>query len=162
MADRARRLTIDIVANEKDGVRGLKVMVSAAEQSAGKFKALGSRVAEVGTKMTKFATVPIVAGLGLATKAASDLAESVNVTGLVFGEARGEIDKFAETAAKNLGQSERAARDATAQFGGLLQTLGLTREEAIKSSVTLTKLSSDLGSAFNKEPAEAVQALGSA
>lgn len=157
----------DTARFEKD----LRSKVNAAIGSAGdeaaktltsKLDAAGSKMSALGGKLSKAVSLPLVAGLGAATKAASDLNEAVNVTGLVFGDARGEIDQFAKEAAKGLGQSERAAREATAQIGGLLKNLGLSQDETVRWSKDLTVLASDLGSAFNKEPAEAVQALGSA
>lgn len=125
-------------------------------------KAMGTSVGELGTKLSIGVTLPIVAGLGYATKAASDLGEATNATGVIFGDARGQVDDFVATTASGLGQSERAAREATTSFGGLLQNMGFTADEAARASIDLTKLASDMGSAFNREPAEAVQALGSA
>lgn len=134
----------------------------AAKTLANRLDATGDKLTAVGKKLSLSLSLPIVAGMGAATKAASDLNEAVNVTGLVFDDARGEIDAFVKTSAKGLGQSERAAREATAQIGGLLKNLGLSTDETVEWSKKLTVLASDLGSAFNKEPAEAVQALGSA
>ncbi len=112
--------------------------------------------------MTVGLTLPIVAGFGFAANAASNLNESVNVTGITFGRASPKIDAFVKTTAKGFGQSERAARDATATFGGLLQNLGLSADAAASWSIDLTTLASDLGSAFNTDPADAVAAIGSA
>lgn len=103
-----------------------------------------------------------IAGMSRLVGAASDLNEAVNVTGLIFTESQGAIDSFAEGAAQALGQSETAARQATATFGGLLQNLGMTEEQSASLSMQLTTLASDLGSAFNEDPAVAVTALASA
>lgn len=127
-----------------------------------KVDAASAKMSDVGRKLTAFAALPIAAGFTAAANAASDLAEATNVTGLVFNDARGEIDEFVKTTAEGLGQSERAAREATATFGGLLKNLGLAQDETVDWSMKLTTLASDLGSAFNRDPAEAVEALGSA
>lgn len=131
-------------------------------------KRVDSRMAQVGQgfvnagqKVSLFASLPIAAALGYAVKSASDLNESVNVTAITFKDASGEVEKFVKNAA-NIGLSERAARTATGSFGGLLNNMGYTREESAKLSIQLATLSSDLGSAFNKEPAEAATALASA
>ena len=134
----------------------------AASTFSDKMSGLGNNVAKFGDRMSLFASLPIAGGLLAATNAASDLNEAVNVTGLVFEDSRGKIDEFVKTTAEGLGQSERAAREATATFGGLLKNLGLNTDETVDWSIKLTRLASDLGSAFNAEPAEAVQALGSA
>jgi hypothetical protein len=117
---------------------------------------------DFGKKATVAISLPIVAGLGLATKAASDLGEATNATGLIFGEARKEIDDFAKHAATSVGTSQRSFRDLTTNVGGLLTALGLTRTEAAAASIDLVKIGADLGSAYNAEPAEAVEALGAA
>jgi len=122
----------------------------------------GDKLSALGGNLTRNLTLPLAAGLAFAGKSASDLNEAANVTGLVFKEARGEIDKFVKSSASGLGQSERAAREATASFGGLLQNLGLTSQESVKWSMDLTRLASDMGSAFNKAPEEAVRAIGAA
>lgn len=96
-----------------------------------------------------------------AVDASSDLNEAYNVTGLIFKDARGEIDEFVKSSAK-IGLSEARARELTAGLGGLLTNLGLTTEESVKWSKQLTTLGADMGSAFNAEPAEAIEAIGSA
>lgn len=103
-----------------------------------------------------------IAGAKQAIDAASDLNESVNVTNITFGKAEDKVASFAKTAAESIGQSERAARSAAATFGGLLLNLGYTEDAAADTSIQLTKLASDLGSAFNTDPAEAALALSSA
>jgi hypothetical protein len=103
-----------------------------------------------------------VAGFAKIISSASNLNEAVNVTGLIFTESREKVEAFAAGAATSLGQSERAARTATATFGGLLQNMGLTEAAAADTSIQLTTLASDLGSAFNRDPEEAVVALTSA
>lgn len=97
-----------------------------------------------------------------AVDAASDLNEAISRTSNVFGDLDTDIREFAAGAAEAIGQSERAALEAANSFGTLLQNLGFTGDEAAALSIDLTTLSSDLASAFNKDPEEAVLALGSA
>ena len=94
-------------------------------------------------------------------QAASDLEEAINVTGLVFKDARGEIDRFVESSTQ-IGLSEAQARELTASLGGLLQNLGLTTQQTVEWSQRLTTLGADMGSAFNAEPVDAIQAIGAA
>jgi len=122
---------------------------------------VGGSLQKFGAKATTFISLPLAAALGGAAKSASDLNESVNVTNITFGKAKGSIEAFVKSSA-GIGLSERAARDATAQIGGLLLNMGYLPEAAAKASIDLTKLSSDLGSAFNKEPAEAASAIAAA
>jgi hypothetical protein len=159
------RLRFILELDADAAVRGFEGVAKTADKELGKTQ---DRIDKVGATMTKAGATMLAmggiaaAGLVSAAGAASDLNEAVNVTNITFGDAADEIDAFAKTAADSLGQSERAAREATASFGGLLMNLGYTNDEAADTSIQLTRLASDLGSAFNKEPAQAVEALGQA
>lgn len=149
----ARRIEIEIVGSTKD----LEAALGRAGKETSSFQ-------EKLGKATKVASVGLAALAGggyKAYQAASNLNEASNATGLIFKSSRGEIDQFVKSASK-IGQSERAAREATTTFGGLLQNLKFSRQESIGWSKDLTVLASDLGSAFNADPAEAVEAIGSA
>ena len=97
-----------------------------------------------------------------ATAQASDLSESVNVVGLTFKEAAPELDGFFKTSAQSIGLTEAATRQAASNIGGLLNNMGYTRQESAKTSKSVLTLGADLGSAFNKDPADAVEAIGAA
>jgi len=92
-------------------------------------------------------------------RAASDLKESVNVTQLTFGKYAPKMEAFYKSAAGNLGVSETAAREATATIGGLLQNMGLGQKATVGWSEKLLGLASDMGSAFNTDPVEAIDAI---
>ena len=104
------------------------------------------------------AGLAVGAGLKWVVDQSSDLNESTNVTGLIFKDARGEIDKFVESSYK-LGFSEAQARELTGSVGGLLANLGLAQDETVEWSKRLLTLGADMGSAFNANPAEAVEAI---
>lgn len=125
------------------------------------FRDFGKTAFRAGAQITAGVSLPIALGMKKALDAASDLNEAVNVTGLIFGKARAPIDDFVKSAAK-LGFSERSARELTGSIGGLLQNLGLAQDETITWSKRLVTLGADMGSAFNADPAEAVQAIGAA
>ncbi len=102
------------------------------------------------------------AGLYSSANAAGDLAESVNVVGLNFGETKDEMLAFTSDAPRTLGMSTRAANEMGAGVAGLLSNMGFARDETLDWSKDLLTLGADMGSAFNKEPAVAVEAIGSA
>jgi len=91
---------------------------------------------------------------------ASKLTESTNVTTLVFGKQAEAMRGFFEDADQAIGMSEASAREASANIGGLLQNMGFANDESADWSQTLLKLAADMGSAFNKDPAQAIAAIG--
>jgi len=161
----SEKLTLLLDFRADGAIKGLNEVGRTSERELGKaegnLKRFGLSATKVGVGMMAAAGV-MGAALWKAGEAASDLNEATNVTGLVFGTASKDIEAFAETAADSLGMSKRAALEAASGFGGLLQNLGMTRGESIETSKSLTALASDLGSAFNSDPAEAITALGSA
>lgn len=93
---------------------------------------------------------------------ASDLSEAINVTSLTFKEEAASLEGFFKGSASAIGLSEVAARSAASNVGGLLNNLGYTRTESAATSKSILTLGADLGSAFNKDPAQAVEAIGAA
>lgn len=93
---------------------------------------------------------------------ASDLAESVNVTGLAFGDARKEADKFAASSAEAIGMSESATRALQAQLGNIIVGFGATQGEAAKASEDLIVRAADMGSAWNAGTDEVTEAITAA
>lgn len=90
----------------------------------------------------------------------SKLAEATNVTTLVFGQQAESMRGFFEAADQAIGMSESSAREASANIGGLLQNMGFANAESADWSQTLLTLAADMGSAFNKDPQQAIQAIG--
>ncbi len=91
--------------------------------------------------------------------ASSDLAESVNVTGLAFGAARAEADKFGKGAAESVGLAESEARQLQAQLGNVMQGFGASQPEAVKASEALIRRAADVGSAWNASTQEVTDAI---
>lgn len=63
-----------------------------------------------------------------------------DVSALTFGEFQNIVRDFSRNSAVALGLSERAALDATNQFGLIFQNLGLAQLDAAKFSTALTKI----------------------
>lgn len=159
----SEKLRIIIDADTKGAIRGLEKVgksadreIGKAEDKIGKFSA---RFTKAGAAMMATGGL-LAAGLYSAAQSASDLSEAINVTGLVFDDAAESIVAWSKSSATALGQSQKAALEAASTFGGLLKNLGFTTSEAAALSPQLVELASDMGSAFNMEPAEAVLALG--
>lgn len=128
-----------------------------------KLKDVGESMMSVGKQMTTMVTLPVVAGMGLAVKAASDLNETLSKTSVIFGSgAMNGLTKWATDAATSMGLSKRAALDSAATFGVMAKNAGLASKDVENFSLKMTGLSSDLASFFNAKPEEAVIALGAA
>lgn len=148
-------LTVRVVSDTKAAEQGL-------ERFTKKVQTTGDKMEGAGRKMTAFATVPVAAAMGLATKAASDLQQAVGGTEAVFGDARDEIDRYAKTAARASGLSEREFREATTSIGGQLKRMTGDVDLAAEQSVELTRVAADLAATYGGTTADAVAALGSA
>jgi hypothetical protein len=104
----------------------------------------------------------IVAGGYKAAQAASDFNETVSKSGIIFGEASTEIKAFADTAASSLGLSKQAALDASTTMGIFGKSAGLAGADLSNFSIEMVKLSGDLASFHNANPADVALALGAA
>jgi len=100
--------------------------------------------------------------LGPAIRAASDMEESLSKVNVVFGKGAREVEKFAGSAAKNLGQSKQSVLDAAGVFGTFGKAAGLAGTDLAVFSNDFTTLATDLASFNNTTPEEAVQAIGAA
>lgn len=146
-------LFVRFKADTSDVDKGIKGIESTATKS-------GANIAK--TLASAFGAAAIGAGIKKSIDAASDLNETVSKTRTIFGEASTAVEATAATAAKSMGLSKTAYLDAASGLKGLLDNLGLTRDESTKWSQDLTKLGSDLGSFFNKDPAQAIEAIQAA
>ena len=100
--------------------------------------------------------------LGPAIKAASNMEESLSKVNVVFGKGAKEVEKFANSAARDLGQSKQAVLEAAGVFGTFGKAAGLAGTDLAVFSNDFTTLATDLASFNNTTPEEAVQAIGAA
>jgi hypothetical protein len=128
---------------------------------------MGSRIASV---LPSFKTMAIAgtaafgavaAGSLKLVNMASNLEESQSKVNVVFGEAAGVVNEFAETSAQAFGITKQAALEATGTFGNLLQAFGTGKGQAAEMSTTLIGLAADLASFNNTGIEDAIQALRS-
>jgi hypothetical protein len=115
------------------------------------------------------AVLPAAAAIGAFTsiiapaiRAASDFQEATSKVNVVFGRASKSIKDFANTAARNLGQSKQSVLDAAGTFGTFGKAAGLAGEDLATFTTDFISLSTDLASFNNTSPEEAVQAIGAA
>lgn len=101
-------------------------------------------------------------GFSSATNAASDLNETVNKAGVIFGKNFASMDKWAQGAATSLGMSRQAALDAAAGFGDMFSQIGFASGEASKMSRSVVQMSADLGSFNNLDTADVADRISAA
>lgn len=133
---------------------------AAAKRSTAAWTAVGTAVGAFASSALEKIAEKAAEFAGDSLRAASDLKESVNVTQLTFGKYAPKMEAFYKSANTALGMSETAAREASASVGGLLQNMGLGKKASVDWSEKLLKMASDMGSAFNTDPADAIEAIG--
>jgi len=135
--------------------------IQAADKQLKSFGTSAKTVAgAVGGLSLAFGTVKSV--LGPAIAAASNMEESLSKVNVVFGRGAREVEKFANSAAKNLGQSKQSVLEAAGVFGTFGKAAGLAGTDLAVFSNDFTTLATDLASFNNTTPEEAVQAIGAA
>jgi hypothetical protein len=159
------KLLVALGLDDADFQSGLKSAEGAAGKSAAgigsKLEGIGSSMMNIGAKMTAGITLPLLAMGGLATKAASDLSESMNKVDVVFGDSAEAIQEWAEGAADAFGQSNQQALEAAGTFGNLFTSMGFSTGAAAEMSMKLVELAGDLASFNNIDPTLALEKLRS-
>ena len=149
-----RKLVVEILGDTKNLGGALD---SAGSELGGFASAVGKTALAGGVAFAGLAAaaVPLIG-------AASDLAETQSKVGVIFGDAADDIEKFASSAAKSLGQSKQQAMDASATFATFGKSAGLAGGDLSKFAIDMTGLASDVASFNNVSPEEAIEAIGSA
>jgi hypothetical protein len=137
-------------------------------QAQREFKALTTTTQKAGFILQR-ALLPAAAAIGTITrvimpaiKAASDFEEATQKVNVVFGRASKSVKDFADTAARNLGQSKQSVLEAAGAFGVFGKAAGLAGEDLSLFTTDFVTLATDLASFNNTTPEEAVQAIGAA
>jgi hypothetical protein len=148
------------IVSEFDG-KGIKKAIAQFKQ----LETTGQK-AQFALKKAALPATAALAGLaaaaGPAISAASDLGENLSKVNVIFGEGAAEVEKFAASAAKSMGQSKNAVLTAAGTFGTFGKAAGLGGKELAGFSNDFTALASDLASFNNTTPEQAVQAIGAA
>jgi hypothetical protein len=148
------------IVSEFDG-KGIKKAIAQFKQ----LETTGQK-AQFALKKAALPATAALAGLaaaaGPAISAASDLGENLSKVNVIFGEGAAEVEKFAASAAKSMGQSKNAVLTAAGTFGTFGKAAGLSGRDLAGFSNDFTALASDLASFNNTTPEQAVQAIGAA
>jgi len=109
-----------------------------------------------------FAAPVVIGGLNSLADKASDLNETLNKSQVIFGKQAGAMEKWASSAAKNLGLSKGAALAAASGFGDMFSQIGFSGGEAAKMSKQVVQMSADLGSFSNLDTADVSDRISAA
>ncbi|MEK6252800.1 MAG: NlpC/P60 family protein [Actinomycetota bacterium] len=127
---------------------------------SGMFRSLGRSVA--------FASGAFLGGVGLiavlrgSVSGASDLAEQVDKTRIVFGRSQKAVLEWSKDSAMAMGVSREAALKFAGSFGALLRPMGLAEKAAADFSVEMVQTGVDLAAFYNvDDPQDALHALQS-
>lgn len=170
-------LARDLNRETRDGQRSLDSISTARAQ--GELRQLGStadrEIGRLGARSSLSSQSLLTIGAGAisvgskilgslkpAADAASGLNEAVSYSSVVFGQSATDIDQWSDTAAKALGQSKRQAVEGATTFATFGKAAGLAGDDLVGFSTGLVKLASDLASAKNTSPEEAITAIGAA
>jgi hypothetical protein len=157
-----RTLKLSLLADTKNLVDGLNKGQKESQTFGDKIDSINRKVGLAFAAMGAAATAMAVKFTKDAIGAASDMEETVSKIGVIFGETSLEIEKFAETAARDIGQSKVQAMDAAAQFAIFGKAAGLSGAALVDFSTDFVTLASDLASFNNTTPEDAINAIGAA
>lgn len=147
--------------NVKTKASSFSVLGAQMEATGNKIKAVSEKMRQVGATMTTYVTLPLAALGTAAVKAASDYEENLNKVDVAFGKNADSVKEWAKTATEAFGLSESHALEATALFGDMGTSMGLSTKEAAKMSISLAGLAGDLASFKNISQDQAFKALES-
>lgn len=170
--DNAVRSADTTVAVDVSGTEGLDRAGSSLGVIAA--QAGGAAAAVDGTKqsfrslgeVTKvvLGAVALKEGLGFlkdSVDVASNLAEQVSATTVVFGTSEDAIRDFASTAAVNLGLAEDQTLETSNALGGLFTALGLTQKAASELGPVVIQRAADIASLKNLDVPDALEKIRS-
>jgi len=135
---------------------GLKQKFADQQEGLTRF---GEGMANVGSKMTMFMTLPILAAGAASFKLASDMEETTNKVNVAFGTSAEKVLQWSQTSIESMGLASQSALDAAALFGDMATSMGFTQEKAADMSINLTQLGADLASFKNIPMEQAMNAL---
>lgn len=149
MAERLGDAVLDLRTDDTSFDRGIKRAQRQAERLDRTFQRVGRSLQELGRNFTLFVTTPIVTGLGLAVKAASDVQELRNLIAVTFGDSADAVEEWAKRTADAIGRSRFDLLRTAGDFAAFLKPLGVAPDLVAPLSKQLTQLTTDVASFRN-------------
>lgn len=127
-----------------------------------------SRFASIAkTKLKTVTAAATVAGTALtaagtyAVGLASDLTEVQNVVDTTFGDNANVVNDWAKSAAESFGMSELQAKQFNGTMGAMLTSMGMTNDEVLSMSTSMSGLAGDMASFYNLDAQDAFDKIRS-
>lgn len=92
---------------------------------------------------------------------ASDVQEVQNVVDVSFGHLKGQMEEFAATSIQNYGISKLVAKQTGSTYMAMAKGMQIADKNAAEMATTITGLSADMASFYNKEQSVTATALNS-
>jgi murein DD-endopeptidase MepM/ murein hydrolase activator NlpD len=159
-----RELSVRITGDPKSLSRAFRQVdrdMAGLEKSSDRLRRGMGRLARGAALAGAAAGAGFAAGAVKATRAASDLEESVNKSRETFEAAGPAMEKWASTAATSLGMSKAAALENAASIGAMLKPMGVAPKRAAEMSREMVQLASDMASFNNEDPTEMLDRIRS-
>lgn len=106
---------------------------------SGKFEAFGSRASKIGSNLTKKISAPIIGGLGLATKAATDFEQAMAGVRKTTDMSQVELAEMGQEF-RNIAKESPVAAKEIAGIGEMAGQLGVDKEHIVDFSKTISDL----------------------
>jgi len=155
-------INIPIISTfQKQGIQDAIKQFKSLETRAQKFQFVMAKATSP-AGLTVMAGAAVAAGkviFDLANEAAA-LGETQNKVDSIFQASARQFDDWSASAAKAFGQSKQQALDGVATFGIFGRAAGLSGDNVVAFSKTLTELAADLASFNNTSVDDALTALG--
>lgn len=155
-----------IVKEVDNSKKSITSLVKETDKAKGAFSAFGNVMQGVfqGIGQALFSAVgtgirAAVGEIGKATRAASDLSETMSKVSTVFGDSSTEIFKWSKNSATAFGLSQQAALEATSTLGNMFLQMGEGADQAAGMSALMVELSADIAS-FHNVAGGATEVLG--
>lgn len=130
-------------------------------RSEGRLKSFQAKSKRYGRAMTRYVTLPILAGAGAAVKFAADAGETENKTRVTFGKMGDDVVNWSKKSIDTMGLASMTSQDMASQFGLLFQAAKMPGKEVVSLSKDFTQLAADMSSFFNIKADEALTTLRS-
>lgn len=151
-----REYVLKIVADVRDAVKGV-------DEVATKTSSMKSTMLGVGKAVAAGLAAGAVVDFGRASiQAAADADDAMDAISASFGGAGQSIIDFSKTTAERMGMSADQYQMMAAETGNLLQSVGLSADDAAKRTITMSERAADMGAIWGTSTAEAMEAIDKA